>query len=305
MNKTVIALGMFDGVHIGHQVLLRRAAEIAHADGDEAVVFTYSNHPKKLFTGSFRYVGTMAQREALMKDCGCDRVDTVPFDAAFASMSPEAFVEWLCARYKQRISAIVVGYDYRFGSRAAGNPALLEQLCAPRGIAVTVVGEVDFEGLPCASTRVREAIQNGEMQKALLMLNRPFVLCGTVVHAKALARQYGVPTANLDAGEQILPKDGVYATILVCDGKEFDAVTNVGNNPTVQGKYRTVETHAIDADLDLYGKRIGVAFFDRLRDEQVFENADALFAQIRRDAAAAKKVLQDHQKSVYNLERLC
>ena len=305
MNKTVIALGMFDGVHIGHRALLRRAAEIAHAQGDEAVVFTYANHPKKLFTGSFAYVSTIAQRDALLIDCGCDRVDSVPFDAAFASMSPEAFLGWLCARCEERISAIVVGYDYRFGCRAAGDPKLLAALCKPRGIEVTVVGEVDFEGLPCASTRVREAISEGDMLRALAMLDRPFVLCGTVVHAKALGRQYGYPTANLDAGEQILPKDGVYATLLLFDGNRYDAVTNVGTNPTVHGTARTVETHAIDADLDLYGKRIGVAFFDRLRDEQVFDGADALFRQIKKDAENAKKVLEVHKKSVYNLERLC
>ena len=305
MNKTVIALGMFDGVHIGHQALLKRAANLAHANGDTAVAFTYTNHPKKLFTGSFPYVGTSQQRETLMKECGCDAVDSIPFDAAFASMTPEAFLDWLCARYEQRISAIVVGFDYRFGAHAAGDPALLSALCKQRGVEVIVIGEVDFEGLPCASTRVREAIRNGEMQKAQAMLNRPFVLCGTVVHAKALARQYGMPTANLDAGEQILPKDGVYATVLVCDGKAYDAVTNVGTNPTVDGQNRTVETHAIDADLDLYGKRIGVAFFERLRDEQVFDNADALFRQIRQDAKRAKKVLESYKKGVYNLERLC
>lgn len=305
MNKTVVALGMFDGVHIGHQVLLRRAAELAHAQGDEAVVFTYTNHPKKLFTGSFAYVSTPEQRETLIRACGCDRVDTIPFDAAFASLTPEVFLDWLCVRYAERISAIVVGYDYRFGAKAKGDPALLKALCAPRGVTVVVVGEVDYEGLPCASTRVRETIQRGDLIEANKMLGRPFVLCGTVVHAKALARQFGCPTANLDAGEQILPKDGVYASVLVCDGVQYDAVTNVGTNPTVQGKTRTVETHAIDADLDLYGKRIGVALFERLRDEKTFRNPEELFAQIKKDAKMSKKVLEEHKKGVYNLERLC
>ena len=305
MNRTVVALGMFDGVHIGHRALLRRAAETAHAWGDEAVVFTYSNHPKELFSGTFHYVGTQQQRETLIRDCGCDRVDSIPFDTAFASMTPEAFLDWLWTRYAQNISAIVVGYDYRFGCRASGDPQLLCTLSKPYGIEVIVVGEVDYRGRPCASTRVREAIHKGDMPEAEAMLGRPFVLCGTVVHAKALARRYGCPTANLDAGMQILPKDGVYATVLVFEGRQYDAVTNVGTNPTVHGLRRTVETHAIDADLDLYGRRIGVAFFERLRDEKVFADADALFAQIRADAETAKKVLRKHKKGVYNLERLC
>lgn len=305
MNRTVVALGMFDGVHLGHQALLRCAAETAHAQGDEAVVFTYSNHPKELFTGTFHYVSTRKQRETLILACGCNRVDSIPFDAAFASMEPEAFLEWIDAYYNRKISTIVVGYDYRFGRHAAGDPQLLTRLAKDRGIDVIVVGEVDYRERPCASTRVREAIRKGDMQEALAMLGRPFVLCGTVVHAKALARRYGCPTANLDAGMQILPKDGVYASILVFEGRQYDAVTNVGTNPTVHGLTRTVETHAIDADLDLYGKRIGVAFFERLRDEQTFENADTLFRQIRKDAEYAKKVLQEHKKGVYNLERLC
>ena len=305
MNRTVTALGMFDGVHIGHRALLECAAQTAHRQGDTAVVFTYSNHPKELFSGTFHYVSTMEQRERLILDCGCDRVDTVPFDTAFASMPPEAFVDWLDARYAHGVAAIVVGYDFRFGFRAAGDTALLQSLASARGIEVTVVGEVDYKGRACSSTRVREAIRSGDMNEACAMLNRPFVLCGTVVHAKALARQYGCPTANLDAGAQILPKDGVYAAVLVADGKEYDAVTNVGTNPTVSGCARTVETHAIGADLDLYGKRVGIAFFDRLRGEQTFADTDALFAQIRLDAAQAKKVLQEHKKGVYNLKRLC
>ena len=305
MNRTVIALGMFDGVHLGHRALLTRAAETAHRQGDEAVVFTYSNHPKELFSGTFHYVCTPEQRERLILDCGCDRVDTVPFDTAFASMPPETFLDWLDARYAHAISAIVVGYDYRFGFRAAGDTALLERLAPQYGFAVTVVGEVDYKGRACSSTRVREAIRSGDAEEACAMLGRPFVLCGTVVHAKALARQYGCPTANLDAGMQILPKDGVYATELFVDGERYDAVTNVGTNPTVRGVRRTVETHAIGADLDLYGKRIGIAFFRRLRDERTFPDTDALFAQIRQDAAHAKKVLEEHKKGVYISARLC
>ena len=305
MNRTVVALGMFDGVHLGHRTLLKTAADTAHARGDEAVVFTYSNHPKELFTGTFHYVSTVEQRETLILACGCDRVDSIPFDTAFASMSPEAFVSRLLERYAHRVSTIAVGYDYRFGFRASGDSALLETLAKPYGVDVTVVGEGDYHGRPCSSTRVREAIRRGDMPEATAMLERPFVLCGTVVHAKALARQYGCPTANLDAGRQILPKDGVYASVLIADGRLYDAVTNVGMNPTVHGPVRTVETHAIEQDLDLYGKRVGVAFFERIRDERTFENADALFRQIGQDAEYAKKVLRKHKKGVYNLERLC
>jgi riboflavin kinase/FMN adenylyltransferase len=304
MNKTVVALGMFDGVHKGHLALLTRAAKIAEENGDRAVAFTYDNHPKELFTGTFSYLCTKEQRETLIRaaDCG---MDSVPFDAAFAAMEPEAFLDWLTARYTGGISAIVVGYDYRFGARAKGDTALLGTLCEARGIALSVIDEVKIDGVTCSSTRVREAIREGDTAFAERMLGRPYVLSGTVVHAKALGRQFDCPTANLDAGRQLLPKDGVYASELIFDGRRYDAVTNVGTNPTVGGRNRTVETHAIGESLELYGKHVEVAFFERLRDEKTFDSKDLLFAQIKKDAAQAKKVCEDRKKSVYISQPLC
>ena len=305
MNQTVVALGMFDGVHKGHQALLTKAADIAHANGDTAVAFTYDNHPKELFSGTFSYLCTKEQREALIRAAGCDRVDSVPFDAAFAAMEPDEFLDWLTARYAGGVSAIVAGYDYRFGAKAKGDTALLGMLCEARGIILCVIDEIRVDGETCSSTRIREAIREGDMERAEHMLGRPYTLSGEVVHAKALGRQFDRPTANLDAGTQLLPKDGVYATELVFDGKRYDAVTNVGTNPTVGGRARTVETHAIGESLDLYGKRIEVAFFLRLRDEIRFDSKDLLFAQIGKDAETAKKVCEDRKKSVYNSEPLC
>lgn len=305
MNRTVVALGMFDGVHLGHRALLERAARIARENGDTAVAFTYTNHPKELFSGSFSYLCTPEQRQALILGCGVDRVDSIPFDHAFASMAPEAFVDWLNARYGGSVLAIVVGYDYRFGAKALGDTALLHALCERRGVALTVIEKVTVDGETCASTRVREAVRDGDMRFAERMLGRPYVLCGEVVHAKALGRQFDCPTANLENRMQLLPRDGVYASMLILDGVPFDAVTNVGTNPTVGGEMRTVETHVLNASLDLYGRRIGVAFFDRLRDERRFESKEALFAQIREDAARAKKVLDERKKGVYNFDWLC
>lgn len=305
MNRTVVALGMFDGVHRGHRALLSRAAEIAHEKGDTAVAFTYDNHPRELFSGSFPYLCTREQRETLIRETGCDRVDSIPFDAAFASMAPETFIDWLDARYEGGVSAIVAGYDYRFGAKAAGDTTLLRTLCNSRGIDLAVIDEVKVDGETCASTRIRELLRAGDAERAERMLGRPYALSGTVVHAKALGRRFDCPTANLDAGVQILPKDGVYATVLCFAGKQYPAVTNVGTNPTVGGRARTVETHAIGESLDLYGKRIEVAFLKRLRDERKFDSKDLLFQQIGKDAEIAKKVCEERKKGVYNSKPLC
>ena len=305
MNRTVVALGMFDGVHQGHRALLRRAAKIAHEAGDIAVAFTYDNHPKELFSGTFSYLCTKEQRETQILRAGCDRVDSIPFDAAFASMTPEQFIDWLTARYTGGVSTIVAGFDYRFGKRASGDTALLAELCAARGIALCVIDEVRVDGERCSSTNIREAIREGDTIRAEQLLGRPYALSGTVVHAKALGRTFDCPTANLDAGMQLLPKDGVYATELILEGRRYDAVTNVGTNPTVGGTARTVETHAIGESLELYGKQVEVAFFSRIRDEKRFDSKELLFLQIREDAALAKKVCEDRKKSVYNSEPLC
>ena len=268
------------------------------------VAFTYDNHPKELFSGTFSYLCTKEQREALIRAAGC-RTDSVPFDAAFAAMTPEQFIDWLCARCEGGVSAIVAGFDYRFGAKAAGDTSMLRSLCEARGIALSVIDEVKINGQTCSSTRVREAIRAGDTAFAERMLGRPYALSGEIVHAKALGRQFDCPTANLDAGMQLLPKDGVYATELLFEGKRYDAVTNVGTNPTVGGRSRTVETHAIGESLELYGKSVEVAFLARLRDEKTFDSKDLLFAQIRRDAEAAKKVCEERKKSVYNSEPLC
>ena len=305
MNRTVVALGMFDGVHTGHRTLLKRAAVLAHENGDLAVAFTYDNHPKELFSGAFSYLCTKEQRDALILAAGCDRVDSIPFDAAFAAMAPEAFPDWLNARYGGTVAAIVVGFDYRFGAKAAGDVTLLGSLCEKRGIRLEVIDEVKVDGKPCASTEIRSAIREGDVERAERMLERPYTLCGTVVHAKALGRRFDRPTANLDAGAQILPGDGVYATFLFFDGTRYDAVTNVGMNPTVGGRTRTAETHVIGERLDLYGKRVCVAFLKRLRDEKKFETKELLFRQIDADVTEAKKVCETRKKSVYNSEPLC
>lgn len=304
MKQFVIALGMFDGVHLGHRALLARAAELARADGDTAVVFTYLNHPREVFSGSFDYVSTLEQRTVLCRSAGIDRIDAVPFTKAFSEQSPETFIQMLMARYNGRISTIVCGYDFRFGHAAKGDGALLRALGEQLGFHVEVLDPVLYLGEPCSSTRVREALKDGDLDAANAMLARPYLLTGPVVHNKALGRTFGYPTANVDPGKQILPKDGVYATALLWNGKLYPAVTNIGSNPTVGGERCTVETHVPDANLELYGKAVSILFLKRLRGEVRFRSTELLTEQIGRDVLQAKKVFAENEKSVYNFANL-
>ncbi|MBR3271131.1 MAG: bifunctional riboflavin kinase/FAD synthetase [Clostridia bacterium] len=304
MNRYVVALGMFDGVHLGHRVLLQRAALLAHADGDTAAAFTYANHPKELFCGDFRYLTDAAERAALMRAVGIDRVETVPFTKDFAAMSPEAFVDWLLARMDGRISTVVCGYDYRFGAGAKGDGALLTALGQSHGFGVEIIGPVQYGDAPCSSTRVRKALTDGNIADANAMLSRPYAITGPVVHNKAIGRTMGFPTANVDPGKRLLPKDGVYATALLHGGACYAAVTNIGTNPTVGGESVTLETFVPDETLDLYGKTVTVLFLERIRDEKRFASKDELAAEIAQNAESAKKVFKEAEKSVYKFARL-
>ena len=300
MQKTVVALGTFDGVHLGHRALLARAADLAHANGDEAVAFTFSNHPRELFGDSFDALCTLRRKESLIQSVGVDAVDAVPFTASFAAQSPEAFVAWLCDRYPAGIAAVVCGYDYRFGAHAAGDAATLKKLGARHGFSVEVLDAVLYGDAPCSSSRVRQALQMGDLDAANAMLARPYAIEGRVEHHRAIGRTLGFPTANITHDGQLLPRDGVYASALLLDGKLYASVTNVGCNPTVGGTERTVETHVMDASLELYEREVAVLLLKPLREERRFDSRKALAVQIQLDAEAAKKVFQDSEKSVYN-----
>lgn len=300
MNRTVLALGMFDGVHIGHRALLARAAALAGEAGDKAAAFTYTNHPKELFSGAFAYLTTFSQKAALCRAAGVDAVDAVPFTRSFADLSPEAFLAWLSDRYEGSISAIVCGYDFRFGKGAEGDGAALKALGTRYGFSTEILPPVLYEGVPCSSSRVRDALTRGDLAAANAMLNRPYAITGTVCHNRAIGRTLGFPTANVDPGAMLLPGDGVYASALVHAGRPYAAVTNVGCNPTVGGERRTLETYVPDETLSLYGERVTVLLLRRLRGEVRFASRDALGAQIGRDAAEAKKVFKETEKSVYN-----
>jgi riboflavin kinase/FMN adenylyltransferase len=304
MNQYVIALGMFDGVHLGHQELLNKTSQIARSNGDTSVVFTYRNHPRELFNGSFDYLTPLNQRVSLYRAIGIDRVDAVDFTQEFADQDPEAFLKWLSDRYDHKIGCIVCGYDYRFGKHAYGDQFTLQHIGSKMGFKLLIVPPVNYLGEPCSSTRVRNALKAGEIEIANEMLNRPYVICGKVIHNKAIGRKIGFPTANVHSGHQLLPADGVYATALKTGDSIYASVTNIGANPTVGGEFRTIETHVPDMEFNLYGLEVSVAILKRIRNEILFSGIDQLSEQISKDVEEAKKVYKENEKSVYKLTNL-
>ena len=293
MRERVIALGFFDGVHLGHGALLRRAAEEAKKRGCESAVFTFDRPPKEVITGiPCPLINSPEDRAELVKRLyGIDEMIMVPFDDEMRTTPWDRFVtDILVGRYGA--VHLVAGHDHHFGHRNQGSPELLKEKCAELGLGCNIIPAVTLNGVTVSSTHIRKLLEEGDVETARAFLGHPHVLTQTVGRGRQLGRTIGIPTANLVAPPHVLlPKRGVYAAkITLPDGRAFGGVTNVGVRPTVNnGQDVTVEPWILDFDGDLYGQAIRVEFFRRLRDERKFESLDALKAQIETDAGKTRE----------------
>ena len=293
MRERVIALGFFDGVHLGHGALLRRAAEEAKKRGCESAVFTFDRPPKEVITGiPCPLINSPEDRAELVRRLyGIDEMIMVPFDDEMRTTPWDRFVtDILVGRYGA--VHLVAGHDHHFGHRNQGSPELLKEKCAELGLGCDIIPAVTLDGVTVSSTHIRKLLEEGDVETARAFLGHPHVLTQTVGHGRQLGRTIGIPTANLVAPPHVLlPKRGVYAAkITLPDGRAFGGVTNVGVRPTVNnGQDVTVEPWILDFDGDLYGQAIRVEFFRRLRDERKFESLDALKAQIETDAVKTRE----------------
>ena len=286
-EPAVVALGMFDGVHLGHRALMSRLQEDATLLHAIPAVYTFSNHPLEVLGGNVRLLSGIRERNMLLRSLGAEELESVPFTREMASLSPEAFVDLLSAKWDVR--GLVVGYNYTCGDRGAGTPETLREIGSRRGFSVSVVEPVLLEGEPVSSTRIREAVERGDITLANRLLKRRYTLSGTVVQNKRIGSRIGFPTANIDANpKRAIPADGVYATFASVDGGMYRAVTNIGTNPTVNGDKLTIETHLIDFHADIYGQPLSILFRKRMRGELMFDSLDALKEQIRLDVEEAE-----------------
>ena len=285
-EKTIYALGFFDGVHLGHAALLRQCRAMADEMGCKAGVVTFENHPDGLVFGAVPcLINTSADRERLLRDrYGMDCVVSLPFDRALMTLPWQDFFRLLLNKFGA--AGLVCGYDFRFGNRGEGTAALLQEACREAGIPCAVVPEQSVDGVTVSSTSIRAMIEDGGMERAVRFLGHPHILTGEVVQGRQLGRTIGIPTANLRLPEGVLiPKFGVYCCRAVIDGSAYPAVTNVGTRPTVEGHHVTVEPWILDFSGDLYGREITLEFYKFLRPEEKFDSLAALQAEIRKNAA--------------------
>ena len=283
MNKTIYALGFFDGVHIGHQALLNQCRALAEKNGCLAGAVTFSSHPDALVFGAAPVlINTPEDRERLLLHW-LDSVITLPFDEKMHATPWETFLDTLRADYAA--VGFVCGDDFRFGAKGAGNPGLLTQYCREHGLPCAVVPEQSLDGTRVSSSYIRTLLEAGDMERAAAFLGHPHILTGTVVHGHQLGRTLGIPTANLRLPQGlVVPRFGVYACFARVDGVAYPAVTNVGTRPTVEGHGITVEPWILDFSGDLYGKEICLEFHKFLRPECKFDSLETLREEIRRNA---------------------
>ncbi len=296
-REKAIALGFFDGVHLGHGALLRRTVEVAGRLGCVPAVFTFDRPPKEVVTGTpCPLINARSDCRDLMRRLyGIREIVMVPFDREMMTTGWDDFVtEILVKRY--RAVHLVAGSDHRFGHKNAGTAELLAGKCSALGLGCDIIPEVEVDGVPVRSTYIRRLIELGQMERAGRFLGHPHAMTGTVRHGRGVGASRLFPTANLTLPPRvILPAHGVYATrASLPDGTEVPAVTNVGTRPTLDnGADVTVEACLLDFQGDLYGETLRVDFYARLRDERRFDSLDALKRQIGQDAESVRRYFHD------------
>ena len=295
-TDSLVTIGVFDGVHLGHQGLIRDLVESARAVLRQAIAVTFFPHPDKVLdtTSERYYLTTPEERAELLLAQGLDYVVTLPFDENMRQLSASTFVDRLIQSLRMR--ELWVGSDFALGFQRQGDVEFLRAQGSSRGFvvnAVELVSTGDKRKL-ISSSRIRERLRQGEVGKARDMLGRAYALEGTVVAGDGRGRTIGVPTANLAVwDEQIVPAKGVYATWVRLGDDRYMAATNIGQRPTFGGDKVTIEAHLLDFSGDIYGEKVELRFEQRLRAEQRFGGLEDLLAQIDRDIAAARRILSD------------
>ena len=283
-QKTVVTIGNFDGIHIGHKKLITTTRKCALEKNLKSIVITFSPHPLEIVKNNmpFYYIFSEEEKNIEMEKENIDFFIKYPFTKDFSNISPEKFVDILIEELNCKI--LVVGEDYCFGKDRSGNVNILKQLGEQKGIQVIKISNIVIDGERVSSSIIRECINNRNIKKANLLLNKPYYIFGQVVEGNKLGRTIGFPTANIiPPKNKLLPPDGVYITKTKYNNKLYDSITNIGTNPTVNNTHRTIETYIFDFNQNLYNQNIEVYFYDWIRSVKKFNGINELKEQIAKD----------------------
>ena len=284
VEESVVTIGKFDGLHNGHKVLIKKAVESSKKRRIKSVVFTFANHPANYFNNhSVKNIITDKDKMKKLNHLGIDIVVNIPFDEKMTNISADDFARKIL-KEKLRAKKVIVGHDFTFARNKEGNAKLLKLLGAKYNFKVEVVKPVKINNIRVSSTYIRNLIAEGSVNKVKEYLGRNYQLEGKVIKCKQLGRTIGFPTANMKIeNEMLVPKCGIYATKVYLNGETYFGATNIGYNPTVEGKDLSVETNILDFNEDIYGKTIKLEFLERIRDEKKFYSLEELKSQLKID----------------------
>lgn len=287
-ENTAVTIGNFDGIHMGHQKLIETVLEYSRGYMLKSVAFSFNPHPVAFFgkKSDFRTIFSHEEKIYAAEKTGLDILIEYPFNRDFAAMSPREFVELLVNQTNCKV--LVVGENYCFGKDRVGDISVLEHIGAEMGIKVIGIPRVKVNDVRVSSTRIRGLIKNGDMEKVAYLLKKPYFVMGEVVDGDKRGRTMNYPTINVEPVEKkLLPPDGVYFSTVIIDDKQYYGVSNIGLNPTFDGKRRKIETHIFDFNEDIYGKKVIITFYKSIRTERKFANKEELISQINADKEIA------------------
>jgi riboflavin kinase/FMN adenylyltransferase len=293
-NRTGVALGTFDGMHIGHQALIVNLVDICKKNNFKSVVYTFSTHPRNLTTscGAPKRIISDQKKRNLLKELGVDYLVSVEFNNYQRTLSPEKFVKEIL-KEKLKMCYGIVGLDYRFGYQAKGDASFLDRLKHKYFYDLMVIKTIKMQDEVISSTRIRDLISSGNILKANLFLGRKYSLMGNVIHGKGLGKKFGFATANISVdSDLVLPSSGVYFTKCIIENKLYYSITNVGHNPTLGENTISIETHILNFNKDIYHQPIEIIFYQKLRDEMKCPTIDALIQQVNRDIQSCEKYFE-------------
>lgn len=296
LKDTIVTIGTFDGVHLGHQKILKKLVELKNKNGGETLLFTFDPHPRKVLfpeQRDLKLITTTQEKCELLKQFGIDNVLVFPFTIEFSKMSAEDYISNIISE-TLKTKTLVIGYDHRFGSNREGNIETLKKVSGNYNFDLIEIPAQEINQLNISSTRIRKAIEEGEIEVANSFLGYSFFMSGIVIKGKQLGRTIGYPTANIELLDldKIKPKTGVYAVNIIIDQIYFRGMLNVGYNPTTDSdRIQKIEVNIFDFNKDIYGKIIKIEFIKHLRNEVKFANLDELKEQLAKDKIACEKIV--------------
>ena len=293
-QPTVLTIGTFDGVHLGHQKIIERVVTTARQEELLATVFTFFPHPRMVVQHDkgLKLIHTLEEKKQLPQQLGVDLLVVQPFNEAFAQLTAEEFVSTILVQHLN-VKKVIIGYDHRFGRNRTANIDDMRLFGKKYGFAVEEISVQEVDEVSVSSTKIREALNKGDVTTAEHYLGTPYSLTGRVVHGLKLGRTLGYPTANIQVTEdyKLIPKDGVYAVYSYIDGRKVYGMMSIGKNPTIEGKGASIEVYFFDFNGDLYDQKLTIEFVQYLREEQKFATIDLLKKQLQDDETAARKAI--------------